>query len=907
MEQGEDPTRCPSCGSVVAAANRFCGACGAHLGTLHPGATRTSASPAAAATPPFERAPGRFLPGTVIAGRYRVFGLLGRGGMGEVYRADDLKLGQAVALKFLPEPVERDPAHLARLLAEVRVARQVSHPNVCRVYDVVEVGERHFLSIEYVDGEDLASLLRRIGRLPEDKAVEMARQLCAGLAAAHAQGIVHRDLKPSNVMIDGRGLVRITDFGLAALAEAVRGGAVREGTPLYMAPEQLEGRQVSVQSDLYSLGLVLYELFTGKHAFSGPGGGSLERDSAPTRPSAHVDGLDPAVERILLHCLETDRAERPGSALAVAAALPGGDPLAAALAAGETPSPEMVAAAGEAQAIRPPAALVKALLAVALFAAGAWLNGRDTLRAWVLLDKPPEVMVDRAREVIRQLGYTEPAYADPADSAFGYDAWLPQLDWIEAHHAGPDPWARLRSPDSGVVSFWYRQSPVVMWPEPTGETFASGRVGRWNPFPETTGSTLVSLDPSGRLRFFVCTPRRYSNEPPPEHWGDASEPFALAGLDLEAFRPIEPRYQRFMLPDRRAAWLGALPERPDQEVRIEAGWSEGRLVLFAIVEPWELDYLAAQPGSLERVPWQERAFLVTEIGVLLAGAGFARHNVRRGRADRRGATRIASVMFAATLTFEALRSHALLHEPEELFPIAGTALLYAAIAMMLYLALEPWARRAWPSILVSWSRLVGRARPGLRDPLVGRSVLAGLLAGAAVPLLWPLERLALSAAAGSPARPAVGDWTILLGQRHALAEILHAAVYGVLQGFVLAFVLVAGRLLLRSKWQAFAASVVLWVILGGRDPEVGLPYLVLSISFLLLVLLRHGLVALVVARAAVNVAGLARAADWSAWHAQGSLLAVAAFAALAGYGYWAAVAGRRWSGAAAAAVATPPR
>jgi len=118
--------------------------------------------------------------------------------MGEVYRADDLKLGQAVALKFL------------------KLARQVSHPNVCRVYDVQETDGRHFLSMEFVDGEDLATLLRRIGRLPRDKAVQIARQLCAGLAAAHEQGILHRNLKPANIMIDGRGRTRITDFGLAA-------------------------------------------------------------------------------------------------------------------------------------------------------------------------------------------------------------------------------------------------------------------------------------------------------------------------------------------------------------------------------------------------------------------------------------------------------------------------------------------------------------------------------------------------------------------------------------------------------------------------------------------------------------------------------------------------------------------
>ena len=160
---------------------------------------------------------GRFASGAVLAGRYRIIGLIGEGGMGEVYRANDLKLGQPVALKFLPAATAKNSQLLARFHAEVRIARQVSHPNVCRVYDIAEADGSTFLSMEYVDGEDLRSLLRRIGRLPGDKAVEIARKLCAGLAAAHDKGVLHRDLKPANIMIDGRGQVLITDFGLAAL------------------------------------------------------------------------------------------------------------------------------------------------------------------------------------------------------------------------------------------------------------------------------------------------------------------------------------------------------------------------------------------------------------------------------------------------------------------------------------------------------------------------------------------------------------------------------------------------------------------------------------------------------------------------------------------------------------------
>jgi serine/threonine-protein kinase len=275
----------------------------------------------------------------MLAARYRIFGIVGKGGMGEVYRADDLKLGQTVALKFLPAEVEMDAERLERFLAEVRIARTISHPNVCRVYDVGEVDGHHFLTMEFVDGEDLASLLRRIGRLPRDKAIQIARQLCAGLAAAHEQGILHRDLKPANIMIDGRGRARITDFGLARLAGEIRGADLLSGTPAFMAPEQIAGKSVTVRSDLYSLGMVLYELCTGQPAFKatkrGGDGAPEERvDFDLARKSRR--GLRPG-GRAGHHALPRARPRQPARVgLAVAASLPGGDPLAAALAAGGT-------------------------------------------------------------------------------------------------------------------------------------------------------------------------------------------------------------------------------------------------------------------------------------------------------------------------------------------------------------------------------------------------------------------------------------------------------------------------------------------------------------------------------------------------------------------------------------------
>src|SRR5262245_34338932 len=326
---------CAACGGELPANSRFCLQCGAPVeGDSF--ATRTIAShspgPAAVSTASRLRttsatSQGRFAPGHVLGGRYCVVSLLGKGGMGEVYRADDLTLEQPVALKFLPESLVRNEAAVARFRNEVRVARQVSHPNVCRMYDLGEAEGQFFLSMEFVDGEDLGSLLRRIGRLPSDKALEIARKLCAGLAAAHEKGVLHRDLKPANVMLDSRGQVLLTDFGLAGVAGEIAGNDITSGTPAYMAPEQLAGEEVTIRSDIYSLGLVLYEIFTGKLPFESDTLAGLQRarrETTPTSPTTLVADIDPVVERVILRCLQAKAALRPPSAVSVAAALPGG-------------------------------------------------------------------------------------------------------------------------------------------------------------------------------------------------------------------------------------------------------------------------------------------------------------------------------------------------------------------------------------------------------------------------------------------------------------------------------------------------------------------------------------------------------------------------------------------------------
>jgi serine/threonine-protein kinase len=410
---------CSACGYELTKGCRFCPACGGAVATPS-GETTGAYQPELRVPPSAAMKDGRFAPGQVLAGRYRVVSRLGKGGMGEVYRADDLRLGQSVALKFLTEGFLNDPKRVALLHEEVKLSRQISHPNVCRVYDIAEADGQTFLSMEFIDGEDLASLLRRIGRLPPDKGVDIARQLCLGLAAAHDKGVIHRDLKPANVMLDGRGQVRITDFGLARLTDKVTGTEVRSGTPVYMAPEQLAGKEVTHRSDIYSLGLILYEIFTGKKAFQASSLAELAglHEGPPPTPSSHIADVDPTVERVILGCLEPDPRSRMSSALAVAVALPGGDPLAAAQAAGDTPSPEMVAAAGGEGSLTPMAGLLLFAGILTCLVFFAFVTKAGSAQIWtVAIKKPPDVLVYRAEELLKRLGHdTNQAF----DRAYGW-------------------------------------------------------------------------------------------------------------------------------------------------------------------------------------------------------------------------------------------------------------------------------------------------------------------------------------------------------------------------------------------------------------------------------------------------------------------------------------------------------
>ena len=914
---------CPKCGAKVAAHARFCVACGGALdpdtgstlidsdaaleGETILGATLRAGKPASSpATPRSPRASspanplissdpiggGRFTPGQIIAERYRVVALAGRGGMGEVYRAEDLTLSQVVALKFLPQNLSQDAAALARFHAEVRNARQVSHPNVCRVFDVGQTDGALFLTMEYVDGEDLASVVRRIGRLSPDKATEIARQICAGLAAAHKRGVIHRDLKPANVMLDGAGKIRITDFGLASLAASVQGADARAGTPAYMAPEQLAGREVTPKSDIYSLGLILYEILIGKRAFEAS---TLEelvklRESGTlTNPSTLVRDLDPLIERVILRCLETDPDKRPGSALQVAAALPGGDPLAAALAAGETPSPEMVAAAGEKTGLAPRVGLscfAATILGLVLyFVVGVKENGLDLIHP----ENPPEVLAQKSREIISSLGYVGVS-ADKADG-FTYDNDF--LDYVEKDHAQRPQWDRVLSEQPPTLRYWFRQSPREMSPNGLWAGSLTPNVVTFSdPPPILSGMINLETDPQGRLLYFEAVPPQKEENPPRAPAADWHSLFSAAGLDLAQFHAAQPVWNSLASADARAAWDGVWPGS-GRPLHIEAAAWRGKPVFFSLTGPW------TKPGRMNQTR-QTRADKISQIiGLVLALLIFAAslllayRNYSRGRGDHQGAFRLAFVVFALEISICLFRSHFVPSmDTVGLIIIAiSTALFVSGFLWVLYIALEPYVRRNWPQTLISSTRLLsGR----YRDPLVGRDLLFGILLG----ILWALDfALGTFFLMRAGAQPQLANAEFLLGLRQTVSLGLDNILGSIRTSLVFFFLIVLLRVLFRNRWVAAAIFVLAFTVpkvLGSEHLLIDTPVWLFIYGVAAFAVVRFGLVTLAAAVLTVDVLlNVPMTWDFSNWYAARALGILLSFVVIAAWGFYTSLAGQR--------------
>jgi serine/threonine protein kinase len=834
----------------------------------------------------------RFPPGTILAGRYRIIGPLGRGGMGDVYRADDLKLDQAVALKFLSRSRSESPTWLRRYQNEVRLARRVTHPNVVRVYDISEAEGEVFISMEYVDGEDLATLLRRIGRLTSDKAIQIARQLCAGLGAAHDQGVLHRDLKPANIMIDGRGQVRIADFGIAALASRAEDSSPYAGTPAFMAPELFDGGRPTIRSDLYSLGVILYEVVTGKEPFEGASPGLHAHNITAIRPSALVPDVDAALERVILQCLERNPKRRPDSAYAVAAALPGGDPLALALAAGETPSPSMVAAAGARGALQPRAAVCCLLVALAALFIVVRLADRTFFLPQAGLEKSPAVLADKAEDIIRILG-SEP------NAPEHWQGFAIDRGYLEYAATAGDRLGALEHRPGGrppAICFWYRTGcDQITLPALLGEPLPT------QIFPREPGIVTIRLDGRGRLMQYMVTPDRTGFSVAASRPEDWSLPFDLAGLPIAQFQPIRPMREPPIYADSLATWEGTYPDNPQMPVRVEGASLGGKVVFFDVVPPWDQNWTDVDEGP-SRVP---RSMPAVRLGfyllAIIAGSFLALHNVRLGRGDQRGAGKlIVFVLLLGLLDWLLGERHvAVFTEEVAMFYLwLARATLTAAIAGVAYFAVEPYVRRYWPQVMISWSRVLGGK---FRDPLVGRDILIGGMCGILLVLVSQLDILLPSWLGLPPPLPklpkGIYDLGALLGLRYKLSILVTALMTSITLALVILLLMLVLRVAMRPPWLAMAVSWLLLTTLqrAATGYDASFPWLTSSImvAIAMALLMRVGLVALV-----TNlffwflIINSPITSNLRAWYAPSSTFTIAIAVALLAFGYFVARAGR---------------
>jgi serine/threonine-protein kinase len=889
--------QCTTCGTVASEPSSLCSKCGDALPTNgHGDATgvmgETVAIPGGSAITPRSTSgvsrisiastvdEGRFIPGTLIAGRYRVIGLLGRGGMGEVYRATDLALGQSVALKILPEDAAGNPQLLERFQGEVRIARQVSHPNVCRVYDLGEADGIPFISMEYVDGEDLSSLLHRIGRLPADKALEIARKLCAGVAAAHERGVIHRDLKPQNIMLNKQGQVVIMDFGLAAVADQLHGAEARNGTPAYMAPEQLRGDSVTAKSDLYALGLIFYELFTGKRAYEAKTVADLirlEESNRPASMSSLASDVDPNVEKVILRCLQADPAQRPATALTIAAALPGGDPLAAALAAGETPSPEMVAAAGQTKGFALRYAIPCLAFVLLSLLAYPFVMQPVSLLALSPMEFPPAVLEAKAREIAAEFGYS----AKPRDWAGFFDLQGDYVRTLGAKIPGTKDWRTLFQAESPVW-YLYRQSPQYLASEP------DGAISLERPAPNVSGMLTVFLDSRGQLRRLQAIAPRFDQPQaqaatPP----DPESLFRRAGLDLTKFQEVTPTYAPPLAFDARRAWSGPYPGLPNTPVTIEMASWRGRLTSFFIRWPWTVVKDGQDSNQGPNPLWSAFSTIFITSG-LLTVALLAWRNLKRGRGDRKGAFRLA----AATFLFATANWLAVQH----IIPTGGMldyvlenvsgSIATAGLAWLLYMSLEPMVRARWPHTLITWNRLLAG---NYTDARLGSHVLMGVVLGLALRCLFVWRHVWLFERGGPPEGINV---FVLQGLRELTSSTSYIAMRAIIAGIAIFFVMSGLRALLRFDWlAALVAAILLTFQEGGLRQSSNLmldaPIYVGTYALLGFALLRLGMVPTLVAIFTVNMTGnLPVSAEFLCWYNPIIVAQITIIVAIAIYGFW---------------------
>jgi len=312
--------KCPKCEADNPSESKFCSECGTQLTLAEP--DKTPASPSEempVQTKTLETLKEELTTGSTFAGRFQIIEELGRGGMGRVYKALDTEVNEKIALKLIKPEIAQDKETIQRFRNELKFARKIRHQNVCQMYDLSQDKGSYYITMEYVRGDNLKGMIRRMGRFSAGQAITIAKQICDGLVEAHKLGVVHRDLKPQNIMIDENGSARIMDFGIARSLEGkgITGAGVMIGTPDYMSPEQVEGKETDQRSDIYSFGVIIYEMVTGRTPFKGDTPftiGVKHKSEKPQDPQELNTQISDDLSRVILRCLEKDKEKRFQSA-----------------------------------------------------------------------------------------------------------------------------------------------------------------------------------------------------------------------------------------------------------------------------------------------------------------------------------------------------------------------------------------------------------------------------------------------------------------------------------------------------------------------------------------------------------------------------------------------------------------
>jgi serine/threonine-protein kinase len=654
-----------------------------------------------------------------------------------------------------------------------------------------------------------------------------------------------------------------------------------------MAPEQLEGKAATVQSDLYALGRVIYEIFTGRRARSGHTIPDLRREHTTdiTTPSSVVRDIEPAVERIILSCLDSDPSRRPRSARQVFEALPGGDALAAAVAAGETPSPRLVASAGIEGTLSPAAAWGWVGAIVVLLACVLGITADWRIMSKIPFEKPPEVLEQNAIAIGRAIGIAPERYR-----VRGFEAQGPYLAWLAEHDRSQQRFEHLRTGPPAVV-FTLRESATPL------TTFSDNTKASRDDPPLREGMATIEVDTNGRLFGLAAPPSRHTNAAR----ADWNKILRLAGFDAATLTKTSPRIVPPFFADERVAWDGFWPDDRAKPAHIEAAAAGGVPVFFKITGPWNDDTSAVrhQPFATPSLA----IFLTILLSSLtIVTIALAWRNARTRRGDRSGALRIAFAVFAIECCASLLAADHRAVFGHERGIIIGTirmALVWAVTFYFLYIALEPYVRRRWPERLIAWSRLIAG---NIRDPLVGRDLLIGIAAGLAhVTLASATSWVPSHFGWAAPVAPHSTNLHTLLGVRFALSEIASASSGGIVMGLALVVLLVILAIVLRRR--SFAAvALYLLQITAYTFASGGNRYIILSAIFIAaiwtVVIVRVGLLAIVTAQTIFAVAfTLPISVDFSARYLPSAIAPVIAIAILTAVAFRIAIGNQpMWSG-----------